>query len=125
MLEGLPPSLPQTTEPQFTREVFLRIFAEQTFLRNLPIPGPTTDNIVAPLRFAVATLSSLHDRRDEEESREGFFLTSGLWGTIMETDNREARSVELLVAVGRASRTRAPHSHILGYISYIIRSCQL
>lgn len=100
MLEGLPRYLPPPAEPQYLRHSFQESCSEQLFLNKLPIPGPTTEAFAAPLRFAIVCLASLHDRRAEEESNEMFFIASSLWGTIMETDNREARSVELLVAVG-------------------------
>lgn len=47
----------------------------------------------------------MHDRRDDKKTKDLFFAASGLWGAIMETDNREARSVELLVTVGLNAST--------------------
>lgn len=44
-------------------------------------------------------MASIHARREPDEAANLFLASRGLWGATMECDNREARSVELLVTV--------------------------
>lgn len=65
----------------------------------LPLPPVSREQIVPPLRLAMACLASLHIGRDDAESRHLFLASLSLWGAMLEIDNREARSPEMLMGV--------------------------
>ena len=65
----------------------------------LPLPPLHLEVIAPPLRLAMACLGSLHRGRDEAESRLLFQASMSLWGAMLEIDNREARSSEMLMGV--------------------------
>ena len=52
-----------------------------------------------PLRLAIACLASAYLRKSEVEGRDLFTAGMNLWSVIVEVDNREARSLEMLLAV--------------------------
>ena len=59
-----------------------------------------------PLRLAVACIASACQRKSETEGRHLFLAGMSLWSTILEVDNREARSPEMLLAVCTRSPRR-------------------
>ena len=52
-----------------------------------------------PLRLAIAGVASAYQRKSETEGRDLFMAGMNLWSVIIEVDNREARSLEMLLAV--------------------------
>ena len=52
-----------------------------------------------PLRLAIAGIVSAYQRTSEAQGRDLFMAGMNLWSMIIEVDNREARSLETLVAV--------------------------
>ena len=53
----------------------------------------------APLSFAIGCLASVHARHGPAQAQDLFLASRGLLGAIMEVDNRESRSHDLLMAV--------------------------
>jgi hypothetical protein len=63
---------------------------------------PICESATTPLRLAVGCVTAIHLRRDEAEAEHLFSASRALIGAIMEIDNRESRSPDLLVAVGKS-----------------------
>ena len=61
--------------------------------------GPV-EPVAAPLALAYSCLASIHARNVAEQSKDLFLASRCLLGALMEIDNRESRSPDLLLAVG-------------------------
>ena len=65
----------------------------------LPLPPASREPVVPPLRLAMACIASLQAGHDDAASRNLFLASLSLWAAIVEIDNREARSPEMLMGV--------------------------
>lgn len=99
LLSDFPDELPSSSKLAYLREVFASCCSTHPFLGRLPIPSPTRHHITSPLCFAIGCVASVHAGANITMSRDLCLASQGLWGSTMEVDNREARSVELLIAV--------------------------
>lgn len=70
----------------------------------MPLPPPSREIITPPLRLAQACLGSVYTQtqKGSEEARNLFHAGASLWAVIVEVDNSEARSHEMLVAVSHS-----------------------
>ncbi len=68
-------------------------------MNTLPLGQPLQDLTGPPFRLAVACLGSMQLRCPEKESKDLFLAGIDLWAAMTEIDNREARSLEMLLAV--------------------------
>ncbi|KAK5064916.1 hypothetical protein LTR84_000750 [Exophiala bonariae] len=71
----------------------------------MPLPPPSREIITPPLRLAQACLGSVYTQKGSEEARNLFHAGASLWAVIVEVDNSEARSLEMLVATIMAQST--------------------
>lgn len=55
--------------------------------------------VAAPLSLAASCLASVHARHDAAQARGLFLASRYLSGVLMEIDNKESRSPDLLLAV--------------------------
>jgi hypothetical protein len=79
---------------------FSTIMKSHVFLNQLPVGQNCTDlTTTPPLRLAVACLASMHAKAAGNESRHLFLAALDLWGFMTEVDNREARSLDMVMAV--------------------------
>ena len=101
------PSVPPPNEITYLRQVFSISCASHIFFGRLPLPEPSREPIAPPLRLAIACLASVYLNQAEEESTKLFLAGMSLWTVIMEVDNREARSLELLMAVSSSRSLEA------------------
>ncbi|KAK3615961.1 hypothetical protein LTR56_026279 [Elasticomyces elasticus] len=99
LLSTFPSQLPTESEITRLREVFVDCSSGHVFLNQLQIYASTQERTAAPLSFAIACLASVHCRHAEAEARDLFLASRGLGGALMEIDNAESRSPDLLVAV--------------------------
>ncbi|KAK3626758.1 hypothetical protein LTR22_023053 [Elasticomyces elasticus] len=99
LLSTFPSQLPTESEITRLREVFVDCSSGHVFLNQLQIYPSTQERTAAPLSFAIACLASVHCRHAEAEARDLFLASRGLGGALMEIDNAESRSPDLLVAV--------------------------
>lgn len=60
--------------------------------------GPS-EPVAVPLSLSFACLASVHIRQNPAQAKNLFLASRGLLGAIMEVDNRESRSPDLLMAV--------------------------
>lgn len=79
--------------------MFSTFCSGHVFMSRMPLPPPSREAIAPPLRLAQACLGSVYTRRGIDEARNLFHAGSSLWAVILEVDNSEARSIEMLVAV--------------------------
>lgn len=94
------PTLPSQDQLDRYTEAFFSSRSSCPFLGTLPVIYPLRDHTVPPLRMAVACLGAVQLRRPEFESKSLFIAGFMLWSTMIETDNRESRSIDMLLAVG-------------------------
>jgi hypothetical protein len=99
LLKDFPKHVPPHDELQRRREALSVAFTGNLFLNRLPVPSPDVESITAPMRFIIGCLVGAREPDTVAETKALFFAATGLWAAIMEIDNREARSFELLVAV--------------------------
>jgi hypothetical protein len=99
LLQDFPKHVPPHDELQRRREAFSVAFAGHLFLNRLPVPSPLVEPITTPMRFIIGCLAEARNTDAVAETDGLFFAATGLWAAIMEVDNREARSFELLMTV--------------------------
>lgn len=85
------------------KDTFYKSCSCHPFLGDLAVWTLSYTSLASPLLFAICCLASVQARRHESEARNLFMASRGLLGTIMEVDNRESRSSELLLAVSAFS----------------------
>ena len=93
------PEIPSQYQMGHLREAFLSSYANHTFLGALPLAQPLRDFTVPPFRLAVACLGALQSGQPEKEARNLCSAGINLWAAMTEIDNREARSLEMLLSV--------------------------
>ncbi|KAK5704472.1 hypothetical protein LTR17_021854 [Elasticomyces elasticus] len=98
LLSSFPSQLPTESEITKLREVFVDCSRGHVFLNQLQVHASRQEQLAAPLSFAIACLASVHCRHAEAEARDLFLASRGLGGALMEIDNAESRSPDLLVA---------------------------
>lgn len=118
ILSDFPEKLPPPDEMVYLREVFSKCCPGHPFLERLPIAPPSHTTMAPPLHFAIGCMASIHARREPDEAANLFMASRGLWGVTMECDNREARSVELLVTVCMRRKCAT-------CIDWLMQSCSL
>ena len=120
ILSDFPEKLPSHDELAYLREVFAKCCSGHPFLERLPIAPPSHTAMAPPLQFAIGCVASVHARCEPNEAENLFRASRGLWGATMECDNREARSVELLVTVCQSIFTLAMRIDLL-MLSFSLR----
>ena len=80
-------------------EIFLERCSEHAFLNRLLVTKPFCEPVAPPLRLAIACVASVQARHGAAEARDLFLASRALMGFSMEVDNREARSLDLLMTV--------------------------
>ena len=68
-------------------------------MSRMPPSLTSREAIAPPLRLSQACLASVYTRRPQDEARNLFLGAINLWSVMLEVDNSEARSVEMLIAV--------------------------
>jgi len=92
-------------------------------MNRMILPPASREATAPPLRLAQACLGSVYSRRGVGEARDLFHAGSSLWAVILEVDNSEARSIEMLVAVGHTYHTVLYSRLILAeYITVLVWS---
>lgn len=93
------PEIPAQEELSRLEQAFLKFFPSHVFLNLLPITQATSQTAGPPFRFGAACLVSVHCRRPEDESRDLCLAGIDLWAFMTEIDNRQARSLDMFMAV--------------------------
>lgn len=93
------PALPRQTEIVALKEAFSRIGPTHVFLNRFPLPQPTRERQSTPFCFGMACIAAAHANRPDSPSKDLFTAGMSLWSVITEVDNREARSIDMLMAV--------------------------
>ena len=114
------PRLPGQDELMQSHQVFLTHCCDHAFFTGLARLFPSAAQVAMPLRLAIACVASVCVRKSENEGEDLFVAGMKLWSVILEVDNREARSLEMLLAVRSSSpsinalfdfsREYSPHS---------------
>lgn len=96
-------------------------------MSRMPLPPPSRETTAPPLRLAQACLGSMYlQKASSEEARNLFHAGSSLWAVILEVDNSEARSMEMLVAVCQSlptsRRTELTKSNRAEYTTILVWS---
>ncbi|CRG82907.1 hypothetical protein PISL3812_00254 [Talaromyces islandicus] len=97
LLSDFPQGLPPQSEVIRLRNIFANCYSGHPFLNRLPLPPPSRGSVAPTLPLAIACLASVHANNDPAEAKDLFLATFSLWSSIMEVDNREARSLDLLM----------------------------
>ncbi|KIW27411.1 uncharacterized protein PV07_07149 [Cladophialophora immunda] len=92
------PEIPSQERITSLCDDFSTIMKSHVFLNQLPLAQYCTDLTTPPLRLAVACLASMHGKAPGNESRHLFLAALDLWAFMTEVDNREARSLDMLMA---------------------------
>lgn len=100
----------------YLRQVYVKACDDYSFFRRISLPSHSRENVAPPLCFGLACLGSIYAVRPAEESRKLFLAGMNLWTVMMESDNREARSLDMITAVSLLVIKRKWTSFILWLI---------
>lgn len=98
------PNHPLKSDLAHLRRVYTQVCNDHSFFRRISLPLVSREVVAPPLSFGLACLGAVHVRRPAEESRNLFIAGADLWAVMMEVDNREARSLDMITAVGLNTR---------------------
>lgn len=93
------PQLPTEDRMNQLHESFVAMLPGYMFLSRLPFNAPSHGLLAPPLRLAMACLGAISLQNSGQEANDLFIAGNGLWVVTMETDNREARSLNMVMAV--------------------------
>ena len=85
-------------------QTFLTHCCDHAFFNGFPRLLSAPETIAIPLRLAIACLASVQGRKNENEGQNLFMAGMSLWAVLLEVDNREAQSLEMLLAVRTSSQ---------------------
>lgn len=109
------PDLPSQERIVSLYENFSTTLNTHIFLNQFPLGQSCSDVTTPPLRLAVACLASMHARPPDNESRHLFLAALDLWAFMTEVDNREARSLDMLMAVSYRDPKTSTDFHLICY----------
>lgn len=96
------PEIPSDEDISHLHNVFYSSCTRHVFLEDLFTNQLVREPVASPFSLSVACLASIHAQRGEQEASNLFRAGIALLEVITEVDNREARSFEMLMAVGKS-----------------------